>query len=102
MGCKYQIKFTSVDRSENEIAIAIHCDSGEILTKTGSGAQIGISGCSGKQITEKTKNVERRQGIAVSWVGNESPMVSASSYAGGNTSIVLWFRHGQDVEKLVR
>ena len=34
-----------------------------------------------KQITEKTKNVEYRQGIAVSLVGNKSPRASASSYA---------------------
>ena len=51
------------------IAISIHCDAGEILTKTGSMAQIGICGFSIKRITEKAKNVEFQQGIDVSWVG---------------------------------
>ena len=34
------------------------------------------------KITDGAENVEYRQGIAVSWVGNGSPRVSTSSYAG--------------------
>ena len=50
----------------NEIAIKIHCVAGAILTTTGSRAQIVICGFPTKQITEKAKNVEYRQGIVVS------------------------------------
>ena len=60
-----KIKPTSVDWCEKEIAIEIHCDAGKILTKAGSWARIGICGFLRKQITEKTKNVEYRQGISV-------------------------------------
>ena len=35
-----------------------------------------------KQITDQSRNVEFRQGIAVSWVSNQSPRVSTSSFAG--------------------
>ena len=32
---------------------------------------------------ERTENVEFRHGISLSWVRNESPRASTSSYAGG-------------------
>ena len=51
----YGINFPSVGWGEKEIAIEIHCDAGQILTRTGSRAQIGIFGFSRKQIAEQTK-----------------------------------------------
>ena len=57
---------------ENEISIEIHCDAGEILTKTGIRAQIGIFGFLRKQITDRPKNVEFRQWVAVSWVSRKA------------------------------
>ena len=50
--------------------------------KAGSRAQIGICGFARKQIEEKTKNVEYRQGIAVSCDSNRGPRAPTSSYAG--------------------
>ena len=79
----YEIKYTSVDCGENEIATEIHGDAGEILTKAGSRAKIGAFGFLRRQKTEQTKNVEYKQGVDVSWVGNKSPRVPTSSYAGG-------------------
>ena len=96
----YKIMSPSVDWGGNGIAIEIHCGAGQILTEAGSRAQIGICAFSRRQITWRTKNVEFRQVIDVSWVINESPRVEASSFAG-DTSSVLWFRHGQDVERPV-
>ena len=64
-----------------EIASEIHFDAGKIPTEAGSRARIGICGFLRKQTTEKTKNVEYRQGIAVSWVSNASHRASTSSYA---------------------
>ena len=49
-----------MDWEENEITIEVHCDAGQILTKNGSRAQIGICGFFRKQITEQTKNEEFR------------------------------------------
>ena len=95
--CGYRIKFPSVDWAGNEFSIEIHCDSGGILTKPGSRAQLGICGFPRKQITEETKNVEYRQGIDVSWVSNKGPTVSTSRDEG-DPSIILRFRHGKDVE----
>ena len=43
-GRKYKIKSPIVEWGEKEIAIEIHCDSGEILTKADSRAKIGICG----------------------------------------------------------
>ena len=91
-GRTYQIKFRIADWGENEIAIEIHCDAGEILTEAGSRAKIRNCGFLRKQLADETNNVEYRRGIAVSWVSNESPRVSTSSYSGGNTIIVLRLR----------
>ena len=41
-GGTYKIRFPSVDWGEYEIASEIHCDAGQILTKKGNRAQIGI------------------------------------------------------------
>ena len=54
----YGIKFPSVDWGGKEVAIEIHCDEGQILTKTGTRAQIGICVFSRKQITNQSKNEE--------------------------------------------
>ena len=81
-GGAFGINFPSVDWKEKEIAIEIHCDAGQILTKNGSKAQIGICGFMRKQITEQTKNDDFQKGIAISWVINKSPRVATSSFAG--------------------
>ena len=96
-GCGYRIEFPIVDRDGNEMAIEIHFDAGRILTKSGSRAQIGIFGFLRMQITVKAKNLARRRVIATSRLV-ESPMVSTSMYAE-NAIGVLWFRHGEDVER---
>ena len=79
---KYQIEFTSTDY-EKEIAIEIHRCAVGILTKTGSMEQIGICGFSRNHITDETKHLERQQGTALSWVGNESPRAPTAIYAVG-------------------
>ena len=78
-GRSYQIKFPIVDGVASEIAIEIHGGSGEILTEAGSRAQIGICGFMRKRLTEKTKNVEYRHGIAVSSVGDKIHRAPTSS-----------------------
>ena len=81
----------------NEIAIAIHCDAGQILTKNGSKAQIGICGFTRKQITEQTKNDDFRKGVAISWVGVKVREWLLPVLRGGFKR--FWFRHGKDVER---
>ena len=73
------------------VAIEIHCGAGEIMTRSGSRAQIGIGGFFEKANRGETKNDEYQQGIAVSWVSSRSPRAPKSSYAGGNTSILYGF-----------
>ena len=51
----YEINFASVNWKGGQIAIEIHCDAGQILTKTESRAKIGICGFSRKQNSEQTK-----------------------------------------------
>ena len=64
---------------------------GGILTKTGSRDQIGIYGFPRNQITDGTKNLEYRQGVAVSRVSNKIPRVPTSSYAGEIPSLFYGF-----------
>ena len=52
-GGKYQIRFPSMDWAEEDLEIEAHCDAGQILTKTGSRAQIGICGFIRTKITEQ-------------------------------------------------
>ena len=52
---EFGINFPSMGWEEKEIAIEIHFGAGQILTKNGSKAKIGICGFMGKQITEQTK-----------------------------------------------
>ena len=87
----YGINIPIVDLCGEEIAIGIQCDAGKILTRTGSRAQIGICGFSGKQITEQTKNGEFQQGVTISWVGNTSPRVPTSSFAGEIQAVFYGF-----------
>ena len=79
---EYQIKFPSVDWAEEDIEIEIHCDAGQILTKTGSRAQIGICAFIRSKITDENKNENFHTGIAISWPSSKSPRVETSSYAG--------------------
>ena len=44
-----------------------------------------------KQITGRTKNVEFRQGVDVSWVGNESHRESTASFAVGIQAVFYGF-----------
>ena len=77
----YRFEFPIVDWAGGEIAIVIHFDAGGILTKTGSMAQIGISGFLANRATDETKNLEPRKCIAVSRAGNKSHAVSTFSCA---------------------
>ena len=79
---KYQIKFPSMDWAEGDIEIEAHCDAGQILTKTGSRAQLGICGFIRSKIKETNKNENFHTGIAISWPSSEGPRVSTSSYDG--------------------
>ena len=71
-----------MDWGENEIAIEIHCAAGRILAKAGSRAQIGICVFWKTDYGTNEKWGECHQGIAVSWVSNESPSVATSSFSG--------------------
>ena len=64
---------------------------GEILTKTASRAQIGIWGFPRHRNSEKTKNVELRRGISVSWVNNKCPVAPTSSCAGEMKALFYGF-----------
>ena len=97
-GWAYRIKPPIVDWGENEIAIEIHCDAGQILTKSGSRAKIGICGLLRKQITEQTKSAQYRQGNAVPWVSNKSPRSSTSSFAGEIQEVF----YGRDMARLLK
>ena len=94
----YQIKSPIVDWGGKETAIEIHCDSGQISTKAGNRAPIGICGFMRKQKLNFPEVCEFHQGVAISRVSNKRPMVTTSKEADGNTSSLLWFRHGQDVK----
>ena len=63
---KYQIRFPSMDWAEEDLEIEAHCDAGQILTKAGSRAQIGIFGFTRNKITEQSKNQKFHTGIAIS------------------------------------
>ena len=52
------------------------------MAKSGSIAQIGISGFFCERELLKNKNDEYRHGIDVSWARNERPRVSTSSFVG--------------------
>ena len=66
----YEIKFPCADWGEREIAIGIHCDAGEILTKTGSRSQIGI--CFFAETDYRTNKMKNfRNWVSVSWVINK-------------------------------
>ena len=62
---KYQIRFPSMDWAGEDLEIEVHCDAGQILTKAGSRAQIGICGFIRPKITERNKNKPFHKGIAI-------------------------------------
>ena len=82
--------------AEEDIEIEVHCDAGQILTKTGSRAQIGICGFIRAEITEQNKIKPFRGGISISWPSSESPRVATPSYAGGIQALF----HGSDTARL--
>ena len=67
-GWEYQINFPSMDWGEEEIAIEIRCDAGQILTKAGNRDQIGICGFMRKRKLNFLEENEFRRGVAISWV----------------------------------
>ena len=76
---------------EKEIAVGIHCDAGQILTRAGNRAQIGICGFVRKQNFKKTDVEEFHQGVAISWVINKIPRVITSEEAGGIQAVFYGF-----------
>ena len=65
----------------SEIAIEVHYGAGDILTKRGVEAQIGISGCLIERDKRRNKNKNRLGGIPIEWSSAESPMVETSIFA---------------------
>ena len=84
----YQIKFPSVNWEEEDIEIEIHCDAGQILTKTGSRAQLGICGFIRNKINGE-QNENFHTGIAISRPSSKIPRVSTSSYAGETQALFM-------------
>ena len=66
----FRISFPSMGWEGSEIAMEIHCDAGQILTKNGSKEQLGICGFMRKQITEQTRNDDLQKG-AIDFVGKQ-------------------------------
>ena len=87
-----------MDCGENEIAIAIHFDAGRILTKSGSRAQIGICVFWDNRLRNNPKmlsfaNVSAYLALVIKV--RELQLLLTR----GDTSSVLWIRHGRDVER---
>ena len=76
---------------EGEIAIEIHCDAGQILTKAGNRAQIGICGFMRKRKLNLFEGNEFHQGVAISRVSNKSPRATASKESGGIQAVFYGF-----------
>ena len=70
-----------MDWNGGEIPIETHCDAGQILTKAGGRAQIGICGFMRSQKLNFSEVGEFHQWVAISWVSNKSPMVTTSKEA---------------------
>ena len=66
----------------NEIAIDIHFDSGEIMTKRSSRGEIGIFGLLIRKVNARNKDGVYLVGIPISRPIGKSRMVETSSYAG--------------------
>ena len=95
--CTYQIKLPILDWGEKEIAIGIQCDAGQISTKAGNRAQIGIFGFMRKQKLNFLEVGEFHQWVAISWISSKSQRLPHLKKQC-NISSLLWFRHGQDVK----
>ena len=65
----------------DEIAIEVHFDSGNIMTRSGRRAQIGICGFAAKLITGGNKNCAYLGVIPVACSSVESPRLRTSSYS---------------------
>ena len=94
---QYQTKLPIADWDESEIAIEIHCDAGEILTKAGIRGQIGICGFLRMQITENEES-SVPTGYSDIMGGGKSATVSTSSFAGGIQSML----YGCDVARMLK
>ena len=97
---KYRIKFRSVGWAEEDIEIEVHCDAGQILTKTGSRAQIGICGFIRNKIKWGTKTRTYIPVIAISWPSSKSPRVATSSYAGEIQALFYGFDTARFVKEM--
>ena len=67
---------------ENGIAIALHCDAGEIMTNQGIRAKIGICGAPGRKGNGGNKNDVYLGGIPIDFSSGKGPWVATSSCAG--------------------
>ena len=99
-GGKYQIKFPSMDWAEEDIEIEVHFDAGQILTKAGSRAQLGICGFIRSKITETDKNENLHTGIAISWSSSKGPRAATSSYAGEIQALFYGFDTARSVKEM--
>ena len=95
----YGVNFPSLDWRwwwwGSEIAIGVHRDSGKILAKTGSRAQVGICGFLRNRLLSKPKTRGFHRRIAISWISNKSPRDAASSFS---VEVRAWFRYGNGVK----
>ena len=80
-----------MDWGEEEIAIEIHCDAGQISTKAGNRAQIGICGFMRKQKLNPLEQNEFHQGVAISWASNKIPRVATSKESGATQAVFYGF-----------
>ena len=88
---EYQIKFPIMGWGEKEIAIEIHRDAGQILTKAGNRAPIGICRFMRKRKLDLFEVGGFRQGVEISWVSKKSPMVTTSKEAGAIQEVSYGF-----------
>lgn len=96
---------TRVDLEENEIAIEVHCESGEIMNKKGSREQIGICGFlrrrRGRRVGGRNKDLVHLEGIPIALNIGKRPMVSASSYYSGILAAFLGFATARFLRSLL-
>ena len=87
-----------MDWGEEEIAIEIHCDAGQILTKAGNRAQIGLFGFMRKRKLNFSDENEFHQGVAISWDSSKSPMVTTSKESG----VIKTVFYGFDMDRMLK
>ena len=98
---KYQIRFPIMDWAEEDLEIEVHCDAGQILTKTGSRDQIGIFGFIRAKITEQDKNQQFHKGIAISRPSSKSPRAATPSYAGEIQALFYGFDTARFIKEML-